>query len=147
MQILAESPTIPGSIFEERVIPSDVALVTPTVVRLVKVLLERKFIEPIQKSKVELCLDEAITNAIVHGNKSIFEKKVVISLWTNADAWGVVIRDQGAGFTLSDITPPSEEAGLWQENGRGLALMTLYMDEVTYYDGGRTVLLRQNLPC
>lgn len=145
MQILAEGPTIPGSVFEERVMPSDAALVTPTVVRLVETLLARKCIDETRRAKVSLCLDEAITNAVVHGNKSNFEKKVVISLWANADSWGVVIRDQGQGFSLRDITPPQEDEGLWRENGRGLALLTLYMDEVTYYDNGRTLVLRQDL--
>ena len=41
MEILTESPTIPGTVFESREIPSDVTLVIPLVCRLVERLMAR----------------------------------------------------------------------------------------------------------
>ena len=143
MQILAEPLTVPGEIFEERVIPSDAALVTPTVVRLVERLLEENCFSRNQRGKIELCLDEAITNAVIHGNDRDFTKSVHIRLWKDDSSWGVAITDEGGGFTLDDISPNTEDSELWNESGRGLALLTLYMDAVTYFDNGRTLLLRR----
>ena len=41
---------------------------------------------------------------------------------------------------LRDQLPDLEaEEQLWQESGRGIALMRLFMDEVVFYDGGRSV--------
>ncbi len=142
MQILAEPLSIPGDVFDEREIPSDTALITPLVVRLIERLSAEKLIDEQEKSKIELCLDEAITNAVHHGNKGDFSKSVKVSLWRDADAWGVVIEDEGDGFTIKDTSRKGGGEDLWQESGRGLALLTLYMDEVIYYNGGRTLLLR-----
>ncbi len=144
MQILAESLTIPGSVFEEHEIPSDPALVTPVVVRLTDKLVELGWLSRKNKGRIQLCLDEAITNSIVHGNKKNFDKMVHIRLWRDTDGWGIAITDEGEGFALEDLTPPAaDRESLWNEDGRGLALMTLYMDEVTYYDNGCTLLLKQ----
>ena len=61
MQILAESLTIPGSVFEEHEIPSNPGLVTPIVVKLTDKLIELGWLSRKNKGRVQLCLDEAIT--------------------------------------------------------------------------------------
>lgn len=144
MQIMQESLTVPGEVLEEREIPSDVALVTPLVVRLIDDLTAKGVIDNSSRMKVELCLDEAITNAVIHGNRSDFEKIVRVITWKNDRSWGVVIQDQGVGFQIEEVVDRPPEEDLWQESGRGIPLMNLYMDEVTYFDGGRTLLLRQH---
>ena len=143
MQIMNEPLTIPGSVIEEREIPSDLALVTPLVVRLIEKLVSEGCTDSTSLMKVELCLDEAITNAVIHGNDSDFGKVVRVVLWRDDDSWGVAIEDEGDGFSLEKLADKPAEETLWQESGRGIPLMTLYMDEVTFYDGGRTLLLRQ----
>lgn len=144
MEILAESPTIPGKIVESREIPSDVTLVIPLVCRLVDRLVSDGCLVEADRRKIELCLDEAITNAVTHGNNSEFNKMVDVTLFRDGDRWGIVVTDEGEGFTR-DVVPDLEaEEQLWQESGRGIALMRLYMDEVRYFDGGRTVCMVQN---
>ncbi len=143
MQIMQEPVVISGDTVDEGEIPSDVALVTPLVVRLVEKLVHIGCVDKSNQMKIELCLDEAITNAVVHGNKNDFGKVVKVNLFRDDDSWGIVIQDEGAGFSLEELADRPPEDTLWQENGRGIPLMALYMDEVVYYDGGRTVLLRQ----
>ena len=78
-----------------------------------------------------------------HGNRGDFNKLVEVSLFEEGDSWGIVIRDEGDGFRLEDLRLNADEESLWAESGRGLPLLTLYMDEVVYYDGGRTLYLRR----
>ena len=144
MQVLQESLEIPGTVVDEREIPSDVALVAPLVSRIVDRLLEDGFILSDDRRKMELCLDEGITNAVVHGNGGDFEMTVRTVLWQSDDAWGVVIQDQGQGFSPEDVDERPPEETLWQESGRGIPLMALYMDDVSYYDGGRTLMLSRS---
>lgn len=145
MQICQEPVAIPGVVFEKREIPSDTALVTPLVVRVIECLVDRGFLKESHRMKTQLCLDEAVTNGVVHGNDSDFSKLVTVSLFEDEESWGIVVSDEGDGFNLSDLTESSSMAddGLWNENGRGLPLLALYMDEVTYYDGGSSLLMRQ----
>lgn len=144
MHICKESVTVPGEIIERREIPSDAALVTPLVVRLVERLADEGLVQGPGRMKVELCLDEAITNAVVHGNRSDFAKTVTVSLFRESGTWGVLIEDQGKGFSVSDLPQDrTSDELVWEENGRGLPLLALYMDEVTYYNGGASLLMRQ----
>ncbi len=139
MEILADSPTVPGNVLDSREIPSDVTLVIPLVCRLVERLVQDGCVPDDDRRKVELCLDEAITNAVTHGNDSDFEKMVHVQLYLDGDRWGIVVTDEGEGFTREAVPDLEADEQLWQESGRGIALMCLYMDEVTYFDGGRTV--------
>ena len=112
--------------------------------RLVQHLFTEGLIDDSARMKVELCFDEAITNAVIHGNKSDFQRTVKVTLWRDERSWGAAVQDEGDGFSLEEIANRPAEESLWQEDGRGIPLMTLYMDEVAYYDGGRTLLLRHD---
>lgn len=141
MEILAEPPTIPGTVFESREIPSNVQLVIPLVTRLADRLLEERCLGEEDRRKIELCLNEAITNAVTHGNDSDFSKEVSIQLFRDGDRWGTVITDEGEGFSLHEVPDAEAEENLWQESGRGIALLQHFMDEVSYFDGGRTLVM------
>jgi len=146
MEILAEPPTIPGKVFETREIPSDVALVVPLVCRLVDRLSADGCIAEADRRKVELCLNEAVTNAVIHGNGSDFRKLVKVKLFRDGSRWGTLISDQGEGFSPDEVPDLDAEEQLWQECGRGIALMRIFMDEITYFDGGRSVRLIRQCP-
>ncbi|MGA1202837.1 MAG: ATP-binding protein [Planctomycetota bacterium] len=139
MEILTVAATHPGSLLESRQIPSDVSLVVPLVCRLVGRLVAEGRVTEEDRRKVELCLDEAVTNAVTHGNDSNFEKLVTVRLFESGPCWGVLITDEGEGFDADQVPDLEVEEQLWQESGRGIALMRLYMDEVVYFDGGRSV--------
>ncbi len=147
MQLYKESVKIPGEVFEDREIPSDQALVTPLVVRLVARLESEGYLLDSTRMKVKLCFDEAITNGVKHGNRENFSKVVRVRLFRDETHWGACIQDEGDGFRFEDIplTNETPEEALWRENGRGLPLMSLYMDECVYYDGGRTLVMKQLL--
>ncbi|MHC4481774.1 MAG: ATP-binding protein [Planctomycetota bacterium] len=113
---------------------------TPTVLRLSRILQDRGYVRRSLRSLAELCLDEALTNAIVHGNGRDPKKKVHVCLFCDDERWGAIIEDEGKGFDPGDV-PQADEGGLSQEAGRGILLMDGYLDELLYSDGGRRVML------
>jgi anti-sigma regulatory factor (Ser/Thr protein kinase) len=97
--------------------------------------------DSIDASRLRLCLDEAIQNAISHGNADDPRKPVKVSAYRVGGGWEVVVRDQGRGFKLKDVPDPRHPQSLEKEGGRGLLILTEYMDRVQYYEGGRTLVL------
>jgi len=144
-KISAGPPPDLGRIIHEREIPSDVALVTPMIIRVTEFLQEGNVIPPDFKNKFQLCLDEALRNAVIHGNNRDFSKKVKLRAFVNETQWGVVIEDEGKGFVLEEVPDPLEDGSLWGESGRGIRLMELYMDRVEYYQGGRVLVMAKDL--
>lgn len=95
-----------------------------------------------ERKKIELCLDEALQNAIMWGNGQDPGKKVKLRLWNEDGRWGITISDQGKGFSASALPDYESEEFLWQDHGRGVFILLNYLREMVYYDGGRTLVLR-----
>ncbi|MEX2600639.1 MAG: ATP-binding protein [Balneolaceae bacterium] len=93
------------------------------------------------KSRIMLALNEAATNAIVHGNKEDPEKKVFIEAQFDRNQVQITVEDQGEGFKPEAVPDPMSEENLLNTGGRGLFFMEQFADEVTYSNGGRVVTL------
>lgn len=124
-----------------REIPSDPALVTPLVVRVLEHLKEESLVDARLENRVALCLEEALQNAVVHGNKLHFQKRVRLRIHLGNDAWCCVVSDEGDGFDPQDVKDPLQPDSIWGEHGRGIYLISHYMDRVEYFDGGSTVVM------
>lgn len=93
---------------------------------------------------IELAMNEALANAILHGNKGNPTKKVVVACFCECQADGgllLVVRDEGLGFDLSEVPDPTTAERIYSTHGRGIFLMRQLMDEVSYRNGGREVEL------
>ena len=88
-----------------------------------------------------LALEEAIINAVKHGNKLSEDKTVRIQCDLAAETSKVVIRDQGEGFEPAAVPDPTDDENLDRPGGRGIMLMRNFMTEVTYADRGREITL------
>lgn len=93
-------------------------------------------------SQIRLALNEAVTNAIVHGNKEDASKTVHISASHDNNMLEISVRDEGAGFEPSSLPNPLDNENLLKESGRGVFLIKQYSDEVTFSNGGRTLTMR-----
>jgi anti-sigma regulatory factor (Ser/Thr protein kinase) len=85
-----------------------------------------------------LCIDEALINAVVHGNGSDSQKRVWVRSYCSADSWGVEIADEGPGFdwqTWQQRLSEGMDAG--RLSGRGLALILNSGADVQFLDEGR----------
>jgi serine/threonine-protein kinase RsbW len=92
-----------------------------------------------EESEVLIALDEAIVNAIKHGNKCNPRKAVQIV--AELSAWGArfTIKDQGPGFARDKVPDPTDPARLLEPSGRGLLLINHIMDEVCYNKCGNQI--------
>jgi anti-sigma regulatory factor (Ser/Thr protein kinase) len=135
----------PGRVVLEREIPSDLALVTPLIIRVSEFLLGQKLLPADFKNKFQLCLDEALRNAVTHGNCAQFGKKVRLRVFVNDEKWGVMIEDEGKGFSQEKVPDALADRSLWGEGGRGIHLMAHYMDQVDFYSNGRVLLMAKSL--
>lgn len=86
---------------------------------------------------IKLALEEALINAIKHGNKLDPQKKVTVDATVSDKRATFTIQDQGAGFLRKDVPDPTVHSNREKSSGRGLLLIEAYMTEVTYSDHGR----------
>jgi serine/threonine-protein kinase RsbW len=85
-----------------------------------------------QLSVLLLAVTEAATNAIIHANKCDISKLVKIHAHIQDSKLIVKVKDEGKGFDPSVIPDPTRPENLLKDSGRGVYLMKVYMDEVTY---------------
>ena len=88
---------------------------------------------------VHLALEEALTNAIRHGNEMDPEKEVEVSYSVDSEKFEVWIADEGPGFDPQSVPDPRCGENLYKPNGRGLLLMRSYMDVVEHDGRGNKV--------
>ena len=92
---------------------------------------------------IGLAVHEVVTNAIVHGNRSNIQKKVVVTISRTPDELRILISDQGNGFDPDSLLDLSPE-GLLEGCGRGIYLARTFMDEFCVQPedaGGATVTM------
>jgi serine/threonine-protein kinase RsbW len=91
---------------------------------------------------VDMAIREAVTNAVVHGNKQDGSKKVMVSFSRSPNTLEIVVRDQGHGFDPEGVADPTDPQNLLKASGRGILFMRTFMDEVEWleHDEGGTVV-------
>jgi serine/threonine-protein kinase RsbW len=93
---------------------------------------------------MRLALEEAIVNAIKHGNKMDPQKTVSIKCEIDSNRICVQIEDQGPGFSPTDVPDPTSEENLEKPGGRGIMLMKAFMTKVRYNACGNQVTLEKD---
>ena len=92
---------------------------------------------------MRLSLEEAITNAIKHGNGGDPEKKVTIIADVSDEKLRVVVQDEGEGFVPEEVPDPTSAEFIERPSGRGLMLMKAYLNFVEYTDHGRRITMER----
>jgi serine/threonine-protein kinase RsbW len=100
-----------------------------------------------EESEVLIALDEAIVNAIKHGNKC--DPRKAVRIVAELSAWGArfTIKDQGPGFARDQVPDPTDPARLLEPSGRGLLLINHIMDEVCYNKCGNQIQMFKRSNC
>lgn len=94
---------------------------------------------------IKLALDEAMINAIKHGNKLRPDKRVTIEATVSDELADIVIHDQGEGFTRDAVPDPTLDENLEKAGGRGILLIEAYMTSAHWSDRGRRLhMVRRN---
>lgn len=138
-----------GDVLLDMPLPSDLRFKTPMVFRLLKALQQHKYLPPVGAHMAELCFEEALINAMQHGNNEDPSKKVRVVAFGDDDRWGLIIEDEGKGFGPEDLPDRDDPESIFHEAGRGILLMDHYLDELTYNRRGnklRMIRHRQSEP-
>ncbi|MDQ6651432.1 MAG: ATP-binding protein, partial [Acidobacteriota bacterium] len=97
---------------------------------------------------IDMAVREAVTNAVVHGNRLDETKFVELSLRTFSGAVEITVHDQGSGFNPNDVPDPTQEENILKTSGRGIFFMRNFMDEVDWSiapKGGTTARMIKRL--
>jgi CheY-like chemotaxis protein len=119
-----------------------------------------------ERLRVRMALDEAVANALYHGNLEIdselkeddfaefysiadqrrteepySNRKIYITERLSREGARFTIRDEGAGFDVDSIPDPTDPENLMRASGRGIVIMNAFMDEVIYNENGNEVTL------
>lgn len=124
-------------------VPGERAAVTPVVDEIMAIATEMGCAKG-KESEIELVLQEALANAVVHGCREDPGKEVQI--WVGCDeSRGMIIgvRDPGAGFDPEAVPSPLVGERLYASHGRGVYLINQLMDEVRYERNGSEVWMRK----
>ena len=94
--------------------------------------------------KIGIAVREVVNNAIIHGNRLDWQKKVVVRIARTTEQITITVWDQGKGFDLDLLPDPRSPEALLRGSGRGIYLARAFMDEFHVQPGpagGTTVIL------
>ncbi|MFP5261692.1 MAG: ATP-binding protein [Blastocatellia bacterium] len=115
--------------------PSDLAYLDGVLDYLNERMLQLGIVEP-GDSDLLIALDEAIVNAVKHGNKCDPRKAVQVVAEFNAEGARFTVVDEGPGFARERVPDPTDPCRLLEPGGRGLLLINHIMDEVCFNQAG-----------
>ncbi|TWT66634.1 response regulator [Allorhodopirellula solitaria] len=164
---VAKPSTLLTSIEMELSLGNDDMLVPNVIARLEQPLSELGLLDDTMQMQISTALDEALINAIIHGNLEIStelryqgtdeqfreivrerqrqtpyrNRSVTIKMAANREAVSFTIRDEGPGFDVSSLPDPTDFSNLGECGGRGLLLINAFMDEVVHQDNGNEIVM------
>lgn len=98
-------------------------------------------------NRIMVCVKEAVTNSVVHGNKFDAHKQVRIKVTRCHNDLYIKIKDEGEGFDYHNLPDPTVQENIMNETGRGLFIMKHMSDAIEFKDNGKIVQLKINLCC
>lgn len=151
--------------------PNDPTLIAPLVGLLMQVGSGMKLMSSLELTRLAIAIEQAVLNAMLHGNLELqrdespnshaaihegmttpamdakrkdpkyTDRKVRVEAIASDQAIRVVIRDQGKGFDTSRLPSAGDPKLLLEKGGRGLTLMTSFVDQLFFNDEGNEVTL------
>ena len=126
--------------FETHVVKSELRAIEPPKRKILEAVKDHQFGESALFA-IQLALEEALTNAVKHGNCCDPDKSVTVRFVVDDERAVIIVRDEGAGFEPESIPDPTRPDRLPIPNGRGIMLLRAYMDEIEYRDEGRELYM------
>jgi len=148
------------------VLSNNPGLIGPLVNYLQQSLSSMGLCNETETTRVGVALDEALVNAMHHGNLEVDsalrrddldgyhrliaerrqllpyrDRKIRVSAVFDRDRATFVVRDDGSGFDPDLLPDPTDPANIARPHGRGVLLIRTFMDEVIYNDVGNEVTL------
>lgn len=93
---------------------------------------------------IKLAVEEALVNAIKHGNQLDPEKKVRVGYSVDDVRFRISISDEGPGFNPADVPDPTADENQDRPCGRGVFLIKNFMTSVEYPGCGNTIIMTKD---
>jgi serine/threonine-protein kinase RsbW len=125
----------------ELILPSRVEVVAEAAAAAAKVVSRAGFTDEAAFG-VDMAVREAVTNAVLHGNRQDEAKSVEITFTVSPAALEIEVRDRGMGFDPESVPDPTDAQNVLKTSGRGIFFMRTFMDEVSWShhpEGGTVV--------
>lgn len=148
------------------ILENDASLFGPLILYLQEAAMQMGLWNDADRTRVGVALEEALTNALYHGNLEIGselrekdvsayydligtrrqespfrDRRIEVEAKFSAKQAVFVIRDGGCGFDPAALPDPTDPANLAKVSGRGILLMRAFMDEILYNESGSMVTL------
>lgn len=150
---------------------NDADLIDPLVDVVQRLVDKVQLCDATGRVRIGIALEEALLNALYRGNLELsFEqmqedranllqglsmgvaeqrraqapycgRKIFVNVRISPEELRILVRDEGPGFDVTPVANSDDPAPLAREGGRGLVLMRMFMDDVTYNDLGNEVLM------
>jgi len=162
-------PVGQGEMFFE--LENDPMAIPPIIEQLMSDLAHRGWDDELAQMRLSLALQEALSNALYHGNLEVSssmmtestdpfyqlaERRRLVQPYSNRMIQLVakhenervlyIIEDQGPGFDFTKLPDPTHEENIERFNGRGLFLIRNVMDEVTFHAPGNRIQMVMHKP-
>jgi serine/threonine-protein kinase RsbW len=92
---------------------------------------------------IHLAAEEAIVNAIVHGNRLDPRRTVHVECVVSPETARIEVTDEGEGFDPGAVPDCTQDDRLDCPSGRGVMLMRSFMTRIEYNAKGNAVLLEK----
>ncbi len=81
---------------------------------------------------IDMAVREAVTNAVLHGNRQDEAKAVEVGFQNSAAGLVITVRDRGEGFDPAEVADPTDPQNILKASGRGILFMRTFMDDVRW---------------
>jgi serine/threonine-protein kinase RsbW len=129
--------------------PSRVAAISPFIgqlMRFIRFFMGKGRMARATEEELEIAVQEALANAVIHGNHENHEKQVYVACRCSMDGEVLIsVRDEGEGFDSRVVPDPTEAQRLLLTHGRRLHLIRALMDEVSFEENGTVVRMRKRM--
>lgn len=132
--------TVQEQWFYDKFLPSDLEVGHAAIEELITALGAAGWIG-MDLFRIQMAIEEAVVNAIEHGNKRESDKLVRMVFHVTPEKATMIISDEGAGFDHRNLADPTSEGLLDKPRGRGVMLMRELMNEARFNEAGNQVTM------
>jgi len=127
-------------------LPSEIACIEEAVELVTRHCLAGHDATRTTRFRLQVVLSEALSNAIVRGNREDREKWVDVRAELGPHAIRLEVTDEGEGFDPSAVPEPIRPEQLDEANGRGLYLIRKMVDAVEFNSRGNSICMTLRRP-
>jgi len=146
---------------------NDPGLIEPLIDLVQQILTSKRILDSSERVRIGVALEHAVYNAMVRGNLEIKrdaagfsdhylikerasegrfnDRKVRVDFRVNRQQVYFNVADQGTGFDLNNVPKSGDPEAFKDGVGRGLVLMSTFMDELVFEDDGRRLTMVKNI--